>query len=67
MCYNNTNLTRFSLFVKENLSPVMRKGKFYDSLEILKFTRICMENHSHMTSPYKINSSHFGSHYNSYC
>ena len=35
--------------LKGDLSPVMLKEIFHDSLKILKFTRICMENYSSVT------------------
>ena len=35
--------------LKRDLSPVVLKDIFYDSLQISKFTRICMENYSSMT------------------
>ena len=35
--------------LKGDLSPVMLKEIFHDSLKISRFTRICMENHSSVT------------------
>ena len=40
--------------LKGDLSPVMLKEIFHDSLKISKFTRICMENHSSVTGWQKL-------------
>ena len=40
--------------LKGDLSPVMLKEKFHDSLKVSKFTRIRMENHSSVTGWQKL-------------
>ena len=40
--------------LKGDLSPVMLKEIFHDSLKISKFTRICVENHSSVTGWQKL-------------
>ena len=40
--------------LKGDLSPVMLKEIFHDSLKTSKFTRICMENHSSVTGWQKL-------------
>ena len=40
--------------LKEDFRSVMLKEIFHDSLKILKFTRICVENHSSVTGWQKL-------------